>query len=95
MDVFYNGSGCGRLRGAACNGHRQEVVKEVAETHSFPSLTSTEEELLRSLIREEVTNGIKVSMCVSGCIRMKLIMWGLGTMYVSLIGTTIGVLFNG
>ena len=95
MDVFHRGSGRRRLHCAAYNGHRQEVVKEVAETHSFPSLTSTEEELLRSLIREEVTNGIKASMCVNGCLRMKLVMWGLGTMYVSLIGTTIGVLFHG
>lgn len=95
MDVFHYGFGGRRLRCADCDGRRQEVLKVTAESNSFPSLTSTEEELLRSLIREEVTNGIKASMCVNGCLRMKLVMWGLGTMYVSLIGTTIGVLFHG
>jgi hypothetical protein len=95
MDVFHYGFGGRRLRCADCNGRNEEVVKDVAESNVFPSLTSTEEELLRSLIREEVTNGIKASMCVNGCLRMKLVMWGLGTMYVSLIGTTIGVLFHG
>lgn len=87
---------CGRrLRCAYGDGCRQEVLSVGAEGNTFPSLTQTEEELLRALIREEVANGIRTSMCVNGCVRMKLVMWGLGAMYASLIGITLGSVFGG
>jgi len=57
---------------------------------AFPSLSSTEEALLRSLIREEVANGIADVSCTNGCARMRLTLAGLGVLYTAIVGVVIG-----
>jgi hypothetical protein len=57
---------------------------------AFPNLGLSDEDLLRLVVREEVAKGIAQVRCTSGCVRMKGVMWGMGVMYLSLIGLVLG-----
>jgi len=64
----------------------------------FPSLTTTEAQLLNSMIREAVRLGVSDALqhpCSRPCSRVKLALWSVSVVYVSLVGCTIGVIVGG